>query len=52
VFSAAALEAVARLAVERNLWIVSDECYEALTFEAAHVSSRRFGRRSRRARSS
>jgi len=38
VFSTAALQAVARLAVERNLWIVSDECYEALTFEGRHVS--------------
>ena len=32
VFSPASLEAVARLAVERDLWVVSDECYEALTF--------------------
>ena len=38
VFSAAALEAAARLAVERGLWLVSDECYEALTFEGRHVS--------------
>jgi aspartate aminotransferase len=38
VFSPAALEAVARLAVERRLWVVSDECYEALTFEGRHVS--------------
>src|SRR5436190_17534197 len=38
VFSPAALEAVARLAVERKLWLVSDECYEALTFEGRHVS--------------
>jgi aspartate aminotransferase len=38
VFSAEALEAVARLAVERDLWIVSDECYEALTFEGRHRS--------------
>jgi aspartate aminotransferase len=38
VFSPAALEAVARLAVERGLWLVSDECYEALTFEGRHVS--------------
>jgi aspartate aminotransferase len=38
VFSAAALEAVARLAVERDLWVVSDECYEALTFEGRHRS--------------
>jgi len=38
VFSRGALEAVARLAVERNLLLVSDECYEALTFEGRHVS--------------
>jgi aspartate aminotransferase len=38
VFSRAALEAVARLAVERGLWVVSDECYEALTFEGRHLS--------------
>ena len=38
VFSREALAAVARLAVERNLWLISDECYEALTFEGRHVS--------------
>jgi aspartate aminotransferase len=38
VFSRDALAAVARLAVERKLWIVSDECYESLTFEGRHVS--------------
>ena len=38
VFSPEALTAVARLAVERKLWIVSDECYESLTFEGRHVS--------------
>src|SRR5207253_544479 len=38
VFSAEALRAVARLAVERDLLVVSDECYEALTFEGRHVS--------------
>ena len=38
VFSPAAMVAVATLAVERGLWIVSDECYEALTFEGRHVS--------------
>jgi aspartate aminotransferase len=43
VFSPAALQAVARLAVERALWIVSDECYEALTFEGRHVSVASFG---------
>jgi aspartate aminotransferase len=43
VFSPAALEAVARLAVERGLWVVSDECYEALTFEGRHLSIASFG---------
>jgi aspartate aminotransferase len=38
VFSAASLAAVAQLAVERNLLVVSDECYEALTFEGRHAS--------------
>jgi aspartate aminotransferase len=38
VFSRAALNAVAQVAVERNLVVVSDECYEALTFEGRHVS--------------
>jgi aspartate aminotransferase len=38
VFSAQALAAVAELAVERDLWVVSDECYEALTYEGRHVS--------------
>jgi aspartate aminotransferase len=38
VFSRAALEAVARLAIERRLWIISDECYESLTFEGRHLS--------------
>ena len=43
VFSPEALERVARLAVERGLWLVSDECYEALTFEGRHVSVASFG---------
>ena len=38
VFSAAALRAVADLAVERDLFVASDECYEALSFERRHVS--------------
>src|SRR5215475_12501745 len=38
VFSPAALEAAARLALERNLWIISDECYEPFTFEGRHRS--------------
>ena len=38
VFSASALAEVAKLAVERDLWVVSDECYESLTYEGRHVS--------------
>src|SRR5207253_6218504 len=38
VFSREALTAVARLAVETRLLVVSDECYEALTFDGRHVS--------------
>jgi aspartate aminotransferase len=38
VFSAAALRQVGELAVERGFWIVSDECYETLTYEGRHVS--------------
>jgi aspartate aminotransferase len=43
VFSAAALEAVARLAVERDLVIVSDECYEPMTYEGRHRSIAQLG---------
>jgi aspartate aminotransferase len=38
VFSPAALASVAALAVEKKLYVISDECYEALTFEGRHVS--------------
>src|SRR5262245_40717679 len=38
VFSREALAEVAALAVERDLWVVSDECYESLTYESRHVS--------------
>jgi aspartate aminotransferase len=38
VFSLAALAAVAQLAVEKKLVVISDECYGALTFEGRHVS--------------
>jgi aspartate aminotransferase len=38
VFSRAALDAVAKMALEHGLWVVSDECYEALTYEGRHVS--------------
>ena len=38
VFSPASLASVAKLALERDLFVVSDECYEALTFEGCHAS--------------
>jgi aspartate aminotransferase len=38
VFSPSALRAVGELAVTRDLWVISDECYEALTYEGQHVS--------------
>ncbi len=38
VFSRSALEVVARIAIEHDLLLVSDECYEALTFEGRHLS--------------
>jgi aspartate aminotransferase len=43
VFSRPALEAVARLAIEHRLWVISDECYESLTFEGRHVSIAQLG---------
>jgi aspartate aminotransferase len=38
VFSPAALRAVGELAVKHDLLVISDECYEALTYEGRHVS--------------
>ncbi|OGL13941.1 MAG: aspartate aminotransferase [Candidatus Rokubacteria bacterium RIFCSPLOWO2_12_FULL_69_21] len=38
VFSPAALRAVGELAVKHDLLVISDECYEALTYESRHVS--------------
>jgi aspartate aminotransferase len=43
VFSPDTLEAVARLAVERDLLLVSDECYEPLSYEGRHTSPASFG---------
>ena len=43
VFSRDRLEAVAQLAVERGLWVVSDECYEPMTYEGRHLSIASFG---------
>ncbi|MBI3028213.1 MAG: pyridoxal phosphate-dependent aminotransferase [Candidatus Rokubacteria bacterium] len=38
VFSPAALRAVGELAMKHDLLVISDECYEALTYEGRHVS--------------
>lgn len=38
VFSPSALGAVGELAVKHDLLVISDECYEALTYEGRHVS--------------
>jgi aspartate aminotransferase len=38
VFSLEAVTRVAQIAVECGLWVISDECYEPLTFEGRHVS--------------
>jgi aspartate aminotransferase len=43
VFSRAALEVVARLAVERDLLVLSDECYEPMTYEGRHLSIAQLG---------
>jgi aspartate aminotransferase len=43
VFSRAALEAVARLAVEHDLLVVSDECYEPMTYDGRHLSIAQLG---------
>jgi aspartate aminotransferase len=43
VFSRQVLYALSELAVERNLWIVSDETYEGLSFEGRPTSIGSFG---------
>jgi aspartate aminotransferase len=43
IFSRAALEAIARLAVERDLLVLSDECYEPMTYDGRHFSIAQLG---------
>ena len=43
VFSTSALEAVARLAREHDLLVVSDECYEPMTYDGRHFSIAQLG---------
>lgn len=38
------VQSLVRLAEEHDLWLLSDECYDALTFEQPHVSPGRFDR--------
>ena len=44
VLHAAEVEALVRFAEEHDLWLLSDECYDALTFGSPHVSPGRFDR--------
>jgi aspartate aminotransferase len=39
VFSREAITAVATLAAERGIWLISDECYDALVLEGEHVAA-------------
>ena len=43
VFSRDRLEAVAKLAAEHDVLIVSDECYEPMTYDGRHLSIASFG---------
>ncbi len=38
VYDAATLEALVRFAERHDIWLISDECYDALTFGVEHVS--------------
>lgn len=40
VYSPATIEALAALCRERDLWLISDELYEAMVFEGEHLSPR------------
>lgn len=42
VISENAVRALVELAVRHDLWIISDECYEAFTFDVPHISPARF----------
>lgn len=50
VFSREEIDAVARLALERNLWIISDEIYRALVYDGADALSPASHSREARAR--
>ncbi|MCS5497606.1 aminotransferase class I/II-fold pyridoxal phosphate-dependent enzyme [Cnuibacter physcomitrellae] len=42
VMSAEVVEALVRFADRHDIWLLSDECYDALTYEAVHTSPARF----------
>jgi aspartate aminotransferase len=42
VMPAELVEGLVRFAEEHNLWLLSDECYDALTYDREHVSPARF----------
>ena len=42
VFSAGLTRDLVRFAHENDLWVISDECYEAFTYDVPHVSPARF----------
>lgn len=42
VMPAAVVEALVRFADRHDLWLLSDECYDALTYEVEHTSPARF----------
>lgn len=42
VFSEETTRQLVELAIRHDLWIISDECYEAFTFDVPHVSPARF----------
>lgn len=42
VYPAELLAGIVELARAHDLWVISDECYEAITFDAEHVSPARF----------
>lgn len=41
VFTREVLEAMAKMCIEHDLWMISDEVYSTLTFEREHISPRR-----------
>lgn len=47
VMSAEVVESLVRFADRHDIWLLSDECYDALTFDAEHVSPARFDQQDR-----